>query len=143
MKTLAITLIAGLISAQAWAGTIPEGHFKGDGLWKSASKRGRYTVETTVSKNTINTDYTLPDGVKKQWNFEMAPTKNGLFKVTVFGAEIGQGYCLEKVELCHYEIKVSGFTLEETLTVQDGTLYRFGSKDDGSGRIVWQEALEK
>lgn len=143
MKIKLLTLLVTLLSSQAWASAFPVGNYRGRGLWKSLSESGNYTDSITINNNSVKTDYTLPDGSKRQWNFEMSPQQNGFFKVMSRGIEIGQGYCLEKAEVCHYEITQDKFSLEETFTLLDGRLYRFGSKDYGKGRIMWQEAVDK
>jgi hypothetical protein len=125
------------------AAGITDGNYKGSGLWKSVKDKGSYSVTTAIKSNTVSASYELPDGSKKEWNFDMEPSINGFFKVKTFGAEIGSGYCLEKAEVCHYEIQVGKLKLEETLILQNDKLYRFGSKDEDSGRIVWQEAMDK
>jgi hypothetical protein len=142
MKLTAFVLTS-LIATTLLAGELPHGEFKGHGLWKSATATGKYEITTKVGNNSIAASYSLPDGTTKDWNFDMEPTTNGFFKVKVFGTEVGKGYCLEKAEVCHYEITVGKLVLEETLTVLGDKLYRFGSKDEGAGRIMWQESLDK
>lgn len=143
MKPFAVALFTTLITLQSLAGTIPAGTYSGEAIWKSASSQGSYKVDSKIQNNQFQSQYTLPDGSSKTWNFEMVETGNGFFKVTSNNKFIGQGYCLEKVTLCHYSIEEGNFSLEETLTIQDNKLYRFGSKGDESGRIVWQEVLVK
>jgi len=140
---LKIFFLTSTIVTNIYAGTIQNGTFVGKGLWKSNADQGTYEVTTNVNSNIIDSSYLHQGGKPKKWSFEMEQTKNGFFKVKAYGAEIGKGYCLDKVELCHYEIAVGQLVLEETLTIQGNKLYRFGSKDEGSGRIFWQEALDK
>jgi hypothetical protein len=143
MKIKILTILVALLSSQAWASAFPVGNYHGHGLWKSLSEKGNYTNTISINNNSVSTDYKLPDGSRRKWNFEMSPQQNGFFKVISEGTELGQGYCLEKAEVCHYEIKQGTFSLEETFTLLDGRLYRFGSKDYGKGRIMWQEAADK
>lgn len=143
LKVQTLALLTGLISVSAIASTIPDGTYTGQALWKSRSQQGNYAVQVTVAENTFQTEYSLPDGTKKQWDFEMAPEANGFFKVKTHEVEVGSGYCLEKSPVCHYQVKIADLSLEETLTVQEGKLYRFGSKQDGTGQILWQESLDK
>jgi hypothetical protein len=128
-------------SAAATAGILPEGKFHGEGLWKSSKEKGTYEVSIAIEGNTVSSAYQLPDGSIKKWSFTMADTANGLFKVTSQGVEIGEGYCLDQAQVCHYTVSVGPLTLEETVTYMDQTLYRFGSKDEGRGLIAWQEKL--
>ncbi len=141
MKLSTISLM--LIANTCLAGGLTDGNYKGSGLWQSEKNKGSYAVTTSIKSNKVSASYELPDGSKKEWIFDIDPSTNGFFKVKTFGAEIGSGYCLEKAEVCHYEIAVGKLKLEETLTIQNDKLYRFGSKDEGSGRIVWQEAMDK
>jgi hypothetical protein len=142
MKKSVLTLIAVLGCVPAFASTLPDGKFSGDALYSSAKGQGTYSVNTTITGNTIATEYVLKDGSKKEWKFDMEPTSGGFFKVKAYDLEIGQGYCLQKASVCHYEIKVAKLSLEETITAMNGKLYKFGSKDEGKGRILWQEALD-
>jgi hypothetical protein len=141
MKLGSISLL--LFANTCLAAGLTDGNYKGSGLWKSEKDTGSYSVTTAIKSNKVSASYELPDGTQKEWIFDMDPSNNGFFKVKTFGAEIGSGYCLEKAEVCHYEIQVGKLKLEETLTLQNDKLYRFGSKDDGAGRTVWQEAMDK
>lgn len=122
---------------------LPEGSFQGRGLWKSEKQEGRYEVRSEIQGQSIATTYTLPDGSTKAWNMEMKATENGFFEVRSGGAVVGKGYCLQYVTLCHYEVKTSALSLEETLTVQEGKLYKFGSKTESGITVMWQESLGK
>lgn len=143
MRVTIIAVLLGLVSIQSWAGKLPEGSYAGKGLWASSADRGNYKVTTKISQDSVSADYILADGSKKEWIFKIVPTTGNFFKVTVYGLEVGEGYCLDKVDLCHYQVKIKQLSLEETLTSRDGKFYRFGSKDTGSGTIVWQEAYQK
>lgn len=139
LKALVLT---SLIAVTAQAG-LPEGQFRGQGLWKSGSDQGTYQVTNRITKNTVKAVYSSPKGPQHEWNFDMAATSNGFFNVKSQGKVVGQGYCLEKANVCHYQLTLDRVFLEETLTVMGGKLYRFGSKDVGSVRIMWQESLDK
>jgi hypothetical protein len=141
IKTLA--LIISMFTIQSWADSIPDGNYQGQGLYQSRTETGNYSTQINVQGNSIKSAYTLPDGSKKEWNFEMSQQANGFFKVVTNGVDVGEGYCLQKTIVCHYEIKVNTLSLEETFTLLDGRLYRFGSKDNGSGRVMWQEVAER
>lgn len=141
VKSISIALL--LFGNTCLAGVLTEGSFKGRGLWQSEKVKGTYTVTTSIKSNKVSASYELADGSKKEWIFDIESSNSGFFKVKTFGAEIGSGYCLEKAEVCHYEIAVGKLKLEETLIKHENKLYRFGSKDEGSGRIVWQEAMDK
>lgn len=141
MKTI-IGILTSIILTNANA-ALPIGKFRGSGLWKSFKEQGSYEVTTNINGKTMTSSYQLPNGISREWKFEIEPTLNGFFKVKTYGAEVGQGYCLERVEVCHYEIKADELTMEETLTILDGKLYRFGSKEEGSVRIMWQESMDK
>lgn len=141
MKLMTLVLTS-LVATNVYA-ELPDGDFKGDGLWKSAGDQGTYEVTTSINGNIVAGSYTLSNGTQKEWKFEMEQTTNGFFKVKAYGTEVGKGYCLEKAEVCHYEIAVGKLILEETLTSLGDKLYRFGSKNEGSERIMWQESLDK
>lgn len=141
MKLMTLILTS-LMGTSAYAG-LPDGNFKGNGLWKSANDQGTYEVMTSVNGNHIVTSYKLPNGTQKEWKFEMEPTSNGFFKVKTNGTEVGKGYCLENVAVCHYDMILGSLFLEETLTASGSKLYKLGSKDQGTGQIMWQEAMDK
>ena len=143
MKKQMLALVTGLITLQAQAGMIPDGSYKGNGAWRSSSDKGNYAIQTSISGHKISTNYALPDGSKKEWNFEIVTGEAGQFSVLANSLTIGSGYCLDQVDVCHYEIKVNDFSLEETLTLMDKKLYRFGSKTEGQGRTLWQESMDK
>jgi hypothetical protein len=91
----------------------------------------------------VSSHYVLADGSTMDWNFEIKNQGTTFYDVISYGVKIGSGYCLEKALVCHYDISVENLKLEETL-VQEGTiLYRYGSKNEGQGLIVWQESLNK
>ena len=140
MKFGSISLM--LFANNCLAAGLSDGSFKGNGLWQSEHDKGSYSVTTIIQSNKISSSYEMPDGSKKEWTFDMETSSNGFFKVKTYGAEIGSGYCLENAVVCHYDIQVGKLKLEETLTLQNDKLYRFGSKDDGSGRSFWQEAMD-
>ena len=143
MKKQILAMVAGLMTLQAQAGMIPDGAYKGNGMWRSAQSNGIYQVRTAVAGTKVSADYVMPDGTQKSWNFEIVTREAGQFKVVANTVQIGHGYCLEKVNVCHYEISVSDFSLEETLTLSDKKLYRFGSKTSGQGRTLWQESMDQ
>ncbi len=131
------------INALGHAASLPEGVFKGGGTWKSQNLSGEYEVSSEIKGRIISSTYKLPDGSTKQWVMEMRPTENGFFNVVSTNNVVGKGYCLEHVILCHYEVKTDELSLEETLTVQNEKLYKFGSKTEKGFRVMWQEALGK
>ena len=144
MKTSVVIVVLTVLAAQAQAAlTLPEGNYKGQGLWKSVKEQGSYDVHASISKDTISETYVMQDGSKKDWTFQITEKANNFFTVSTHGLEVGEGYCLEKAQVCHYEIKINDFRLEETLTSLDGRLYRFGSKIDSGTKVFWQEGLDK
>jgi hypothetical protein len=144
MKTI-LTLTTALLAfaAQAQAHTIPDGTFRGEGLWKSPADRGGYEVITTVAGERISSVYKIRGGENIETAVELKNGENGFLRVISEGKEVGSGYCLEKVALCHYSLKTDKLSLEETLTIQDGKLYAFGSKTQSGVTVMWQEKLEK
>ena len=140
--TLILAALALSMQSLAFAG-LPEGNFSGKALWKTQKETGKYEVSTEIKGGSISSTYTLPDGSVKNWNFEMQPTANGFFSVVSGKRTLGQGYCLEHVSLCHYEINFGETTLEESLTVENEKLYKYGSKKEKGILIMWQEALSK
>ncbi len=122
---------------------LPEGDFTGRGLWRSDKQEGRYEVRSQIQGHGVATTYTLSDGSTKAWNMEMKLKENGFFEVSSGGAVVGKGYCLRYVALCHYDVKTDALSLEETLTVQEGKLYKFGSKTENGITVMWQESLSK
>lgn len=136
-----IVVLMGIMAAQANAATFPEGKYIGKALWKTETTQGAYNVKTTFVGETVSSNYTLEGGKQMEWKFEMQPTSNGFFNVVVNGTDVGSGYCLDKVLVCHYEANLGSLKLEETMTVEGGKLYKFGSKEIGTDRVVWQEEL--
>ncbi len=140
MTTLLLTLFTTLTHAQA--APLPDGVFKGEGLWKSVTEQAGYMAETRINGNRIEAKYESRKG-GYEWNFEMRQTAKGFFDVVTEAHVIGDGYCLDHAKVCHYEIKVGKLSLEETLVYLDGNLYRYGSKQEGSeAKVFWQEALK-
>ncbi len=139
---VSLFVIATLLSTQAWSGVLPDGNYTGKGLWNSPLKQGSYDTTTNIKGNVISAKYTLEDGAQKDWTFEISPTDGKFFKVRAKDHEVGQGYCLSHATVCHYQINVGSMVLEETITFMDGKLYRFGSKTDDDGKVMWQESLE-
>jgi hypothetical protein len=144
MKTTILTLTTLLsLASMAQAEPLADGTYKGHGLWRSLDAQGSYEVQTTIQGNRVSSDYRLPDGSTRHVASEGTPGKNGFFTLNQEGKAVGQGYCLEKVQLCHVEVKLDEGSLEETLTNQNGKLYKFGSKTINGRTVMWQEALEK
>jgi hypothetical protein len=142
-KSIATALVLTVLSGVASAGVLSDGSYEGKGLWKSPSARGNYDVATVVKGDSIQARYTFGNGLTRSWNLKMIAQEKGFFTVETEGKTIGHGYCLESSQVCHYEVKFDKLTLEETLTNIGDKLYRFGSKDDGQGRIVWQEMYDR
>jgi hypothetical protein len=143
MKTvsrIALSLLLSTATAHA-AGTMPEGHFKGEGLWKSTTEQGSYQVQTKIQGDRIESSYQSKEG-NYVWEIELKATANGFFKVLSKGQELGSGYCLEQAKVCHYELNAATLALEETLVYQDGKLFRFGSKNVAGAKVFWQEKQE-
>lgn len=138
---IGLVILATGVSANAGAisGVIGDGVYGGQGLWNSPSQKGTYEVMTGVAGDVIETRYLLPDGSEKSWRIETIAQQKGFFQVKVYGRVVGQGYCLESAAVCHYEVQINDFKLEETFVFMDGKLYRYGSKSEGGELIVWQE----
>jgi hypothetical protein len=119
-----------LLSSVTFAGPLKDGVFKGQGLdvHEADGSRGHYEATTTIKGSSISNTYLLSDGTTKKWDFEMSNENGHFFNVVNDGRIIGKGYCLEHSSVCHYEIEVGSFRLEETLAQIDGKLYRYGSK---------------
>ena len=118
----------------------PEGSFKGHGRWKSADgESGTYTLNTEIKGDLMSSKYQY-DGKEEEWTFTAKFDKNSFFPVMVDGGEVGRGYCYSVQ--CHYEVRIGEMHLEETLTFDQGKLYRLGSKVTAGHRIAWEEALE-
>lgn len=147
MKKITITLIALLVSELSFAHSFIAGTYKGNGLWNSSSTsnstKGYYQSKAVIDKNNINAHYTFSDGTSMDWNFEIQTKGSTFFDVVSQGVTIGSGYCLEKASVCHYELSMRKFKLEETLVQVGSKIYRYGSKNEGNGPIVWQESLDK
>jgi hypothetical protein len=131
-----------LVSAAAHAHAIPDGSYHGQGLWKSIPARGTYQVSTTVKGDQIASTYKF-NGEERAFTIELQDSQNGFLRAVYEGKEVGQGYCLENVTLCHFSVKTDKLALEETLTIQNGKLYAFGSKTVDGLTVMWQESLEK
>ncbi len=141
MKATVFLLTTILISQLGQAHSLTEGSYSGNGLWHSVQSTGTYKTISVVKKNEIKTIYQLLDGSTKEWNFQIKESTNGFFEISSQEVQIGTGYCLEKVHVCHYQLSIGQLKLEETLVEQNNTLYKFGSKDEGQGPISWQESL--
>jgi hypothetical protein len=145
--TMKIAVIFGTalmtLNPLAHAASLPDGSFKGEGLWKSQKVNGTYEVQSEINGQSISSTYKLPDGSTKKWKVEMRATENGFFDVMLESNLVGTGYCLDHVALCHYEVKTENLTLEETLIAHDDRLYKFGSKTEDGFRVKWQESLGK
>lgn len=141
MKTTVLLLATILVSQLSHAHSLTEGSYTGNGLWHSAKETGTYKTDVVVEKAEIKTKYQLLNGALKEWNFKIKDSSNGFFEVLSQGVQLGNGYCLEKAPVCHYQFSVGKLKLEETITQQGNKLYRFGSKDEGHGVIFWQESL--
>jgi hypothetical protein len=150
----AATLAVLLFQSPAFSAPLSAGEFQGPGLWKSATgatpDHGSYTETTKVTENSVFTTYTLASGVQKNWDFQMlpaAPAASGFFQVQSHNKVIGSGYCLEQAQVCHYAIEAKvgkgHISLEETIAQVNGRMFRYGSKDEGKGSVMWQEALDK
>ena len=140
-NTIAILTI--ILAAQiSIAHGLTQGQYEGSGLWKGLNHTGNYQANMVVEKNAFKAEYNLGNGSKKDWTFTTKETVQGFFDVLVKGKKIGTGYCLDKVNVCHYQINVNQLKLEETI-VQDGSkIYRFGSKNEKNGLIAWQESYK-
>lgn len=144
MKTVLIALLV-LVSEVSLAQGLTNGSFEGRGLWKASSgpAQGEYKTVTVIRGNKVEATYNMGMAGQYGWKFEMKTTTPGFFDVISRGEKIGSGYCLEKVVLCHYDVSVPNFKLEETITLQGANLYRYGSKNQGQGTIAWQEKLNQ
>lgn len=141
MKATVTILATILISQLGQAHSLTEGSYSGNGLWHSTQSTGTYKTVSVVEKNEIKTKYQLPDGSVKEWNFQIKELTNGFFEISNKGTQLGNGYCLEKTPVCHYQFSVGQLKLEETLVQEGSKIYKFGSKDEGHGPISWQENL--
>ncbi|MGZ3651975.1 MAG: hypothetical protein ACXVB9_04955 [Bdellovibrionota bacterium] len=141
MKTTMILATLLTFSGVAQADSIRDGHFQGKGLWKSETATGSYEVTTDVAGSLFSSSYKLANGQTIKTAMELKPAANGFLKVIDGGKQVGTGYCIEREQLCHYEVKNDKISLEETLTIQNGKLYKFGSKTTDGVTVMWQEAL--
>jgi hypothetical protein len=142
MKTITLLTLTLLTLGQAaHADSIPNGSYQGKGLWKSGATRGDYSVTTTVRDAAVTSTYQFAIGETRKVELELRADAHGFLRVLSDGKEVGTGYCIERVALCHYEMKTAKLSLEETLTIQAGKLYKFGSKTEGGVTVMWQEAL--
>ena len=142
MKSTLTFLTMVLASTVCLAHGLTEGKYTGHGLWKSEKTTGQYSITASIGAKKIQTAYILPDGTTKQWDFDIVESTNGFFDVMSQSVKLGAGYCLDKAPVCHYEISAGNLKLEETLVQQDKKLYRYGSKNQGQGALLWQESLD-
>lgn len=142
MKYVLLTLTAlALNTLSAHAASLPEGSYKGEGLWRSAKSQGTYTAETKIEGAKIESSYKGEDGAFA-FTIELKAETNGFYRVISQGADVGEAYCLKQAQVCHYELKAGNLSVEETIVFDHGNLYRFGSKRvKGGEKIAWQEAL--
>lgn len=141
MRTKLVFLTIALVSSFSLAHPLTNGKYVGHGQWRSESANGQYNHEAVVGEKKIQTKYLLADGSAKEWNFEIVETTNTFFSVLNQGVRIGSGYCLDQAPVCHYEISVGSFRLEETIVQQAANMYRFGSKIQDQDTITWQEKM--
>lgn len=144
MKTTMTALFLGLFTVAALADTVPDGRFKGTGLWKSLKETGGYEVTAELQGNVMDSQYVMADGSIQKLKVEREALAQGFFNLKMSGQKVGQGYCLDGAIVCHYEIETPGVYVEETMTVQGDNLYRFGHKKiQGTEEVFWQENLRK
>ena len=140
----ATTLIALFLTSQmTWAHCLTNGHYSGQGLSKTPQSDGHYATTVVVTDDTITASYQLSDGSTQNWDITLKKTSSVFFEVLSQGQKLGSGYCLERAPVCHYEISIKQLKLEETLVQEGNKIYRFGSKDEGHGRVMWQESLNQ
>lgn len=136
LRSITLATLAALTSA-AMAAPMTDGSYKGHGRWKSADgQSGAYDVATTVKDGVISNTYDF-NGKSKSFTMEAKLDSKGFFPVLINGTIVGNGYC-QSVQ-CHYRLD-SG--MEETLTFDQGHLYRLGSKTENGKTITWEEALD-
>ena len=143
MKKAAAILALVMSSQMTWAHGLTAGHYTGQGLSKSLKTKGVYATTVDVSDKSVKASYVLADGSTRTWDISFQETAAGFFNVLSEGKKLGSGYCLERAPVCHYEISMKHLKLEETLVQEGNKIYRFGSKDVGHGRIMWQESLNQ
>jgi hypothetical protein len=143
MKHTAAVITLFLASQMTWAHGLTNGHYTGQGLSKTPQSDGRYTTTVDVTNNTIKASYKLSDGSTQNWDITLTKTSSVFFDVVSQGQKLGSGYCLQGAPVCHYEISMKQLKLEETLVQEGNKIYRFGSKDEGQGRVMWQESLNQ
>lgn len=141
-KAMAVTALV-LSSQITWAHGLTVGHYSGQGLSKTVKAKGVYTTTVNVTDKSVEASYQMTDGSNQTWNISLQDTAAGFFNVLSGGKKLGTGYCLEHAPVCHYEISMKHLKLEETLVQEGNKIYRFGSKDEGHGRIMWQESLNQ
>jgi hypothetical protein len=141
MKRMLGILSAIVVSTSYGMSGLPDTQAQGAGAWKhTAGPKGDYTVEMTIKDNHVHSVYQWKDG-GETFDFVAEFKKNGFFTVNSEGHAIGEGYCGDVQ--CHFNVRVGAFELQETLTFQDGKVYRLGSKTVDGGKIMWQEALKR
>ncbi len=143
MKSIASAIIVILAYNVSFAHDLKLGRFTGQGSWRSQEKSGVYIATTEITTSEISSSYQMKDSTESYWKFITKNKRQGFFDVMNRGQKIGQGYCLKNALVCHYDIKIGKFTLEESLVQENGLLYRYGSKNESGQTIVWQEALKQ
>ena len=145
MKTMLITLIAALSAVNlAGATGLPSGTFVGSGQWRGQDgSSGRYSVETTVSGDTMRSVYKWEHAgeATQSSTVKMSPRADGFFDLLDdTGQVVGNGFCFEAE--CSYRLDAHGVAIDESLQFDGRALHKLGSKKGTGFKVMWKEDLE-
>lgn len=136
-------LAAGIL--QAAQPTLPQGSYAGTATWKGPEgSTGTYTVEKTISGNTISSRYawTEPKPREEKVSLTLVMKESGpLFDVLDEKKQVvGSGYCYD--DTCAYRSTFGPVTVDETLRWSEGSIIATGAKSGPGFSVVWKETLK-
>ena len=125
-----------------------EGVYAGSGSWFEASGRSQsYRIQQTVrrleSGFEITFKHDFEDASVVDAHFSMEWLTHPLFRVSVGGQALGNGYLI--ADVLHYHLEVNGAFVETSLVKAPEGLSTFGSssKNKAGHYIAWHEALRR
>ena len=137
MKKLMFSFVLVVLSSSASA-IMPEGSFKGGGVWKAFNNTKGTWTETMVIKadgknfDAANSLQVLKDGVviheeKNSVRYDF--NADGTYTMKSGAKNVGVGYCFDMT--CHSEMTEG----EETVHISGNTIHKMGSLPEGTVKL--------
>jgi hypothetical protein len=124
------------------------GAYEGSGRWhdeigKSGTYRVGHNNRPTANGFAIEFKHDFDDTSIVEARFSMAWLESGLFRVTVAGTAVGNGYVFD--EYCHYHIATDRALVEVSYRLDGNRIDVFGSSTrNAEGHyIAWRETLRR